>query len=136
MATSFALSELGRGEREEVSSTVNNMENHSQHVAQVAARLTSVLAEIQQFLSKDEKLSKMVQYQVKERGANDKSRVEKVLQFQGTDPDTLELLRDHHEGWLQNPASFWVRPLPLLIDPTDIQEEILNCYLQTIRDDA
>lgn len=136
MATFSTLSELGRGEPEEVSSTVNSIENHSQHVAQVAARLTSVLAEIKQLLSNDEKLSKMVQYQVKERGANDKSRVKKVLQFQGTDPDTLELLRVYHEGWLQNPATFWVRPLPLLVDPTDVQEEILCSYLQTIRDDA
>ena len=136
MATSSTLSELGRGRREEVSSAVNCVEKHSQHVAQVAARLTSVLVEIQQLLSSDEKLSKMVQYQVKERGANDKSRVEKVMQFQGTDPDTLALLRDYHEGWLQDPASFWIRPLPILINPTNVQEEILNSYLQTIRDDA
>jgi hypothetical protein len=136
MATSSTLSELGRGKREDVSSTVNYVEKHSQHVAQVATRLTSILAEIQQLLSNDEKLSKMVQYQVKERGANDKSRVERVLQFQGTDPDTLALLRDHHDGWLQDPASFWIRPLPLLINPTNVQEEILNSYLQTVRDDA
>jgi hypothetical protein len=136
MVTSFTLSELGKGEREEVSSTVNYIKHHSYHVAQVADRLTSVLEEIQQLLLNDEKLSKMVQYQVKERGANDKSRVEKVLQFQGTDPDTLALLRDHHDGWLQNPASFWVRPLALMVNPTNAQEEILCCYLQTILDDA
>jgi hypothetical protein len=136
MATSFTLSELGKGEREEVSSTVNYIKRHSYHVAQVAARLTSVLGEIRQLLSNDAKLSKIVQYQVKERGANDKSRVKKVLQFRGPDPDTLALLRDHHDGWLQNPASFWVRPLPLLVNPTDAQEEILCCYLQTICDDA
>jgi hypothetical protein len=105
-------------------------------VVQVAERLKSVLAEIQQLLSNDDKLSKMVPYQVKARGANEKSRVKNLLQFQGTDADTLALLRDHHAGWLQNPASFWVRPLPLLISPTDVQEEILNCYLQTTRDDA
>ena len=104
-------------------------------MAQVAARLTSVLAEIQ-LLLKDEELSKMVQYQVKERGANDKSRVEKLLRFQGPDPNTLAILRDHHDEWLQNPAAFWVRPLPLLINPTDAQEEILGCYLQTMSDDA
>jgi hypothetical protein len=136
MATSFTLSELGRGGRKEVSSTVNYIKHHSHHVAQVADRLTSVLEEIQQLLSNDEKLSKMVQYQVKERGANDKSRVEKVLKFQGPDPDTLTLLRDHHDGWLENPASFWVRPLPFMINPTNAQEEILCCYLQTILDDA
>jgi hypothetical protein len=136
MATPSTLSELGRGEREEVSSTVKYVEKHSQHMAQVATRLTSILAEIRQILSNDEKLSKMVHYQVKERGANDKSRVEKVLQFQGTDPDTLALLRDYHQGWLQDPASFWIRPMTLLTSPTDVQEEILTCYLQTIRDDA
>jgi hypothetical protein len=136
MATSFILSELGRGERKEVSSTVNYIKHYSHHVAQVATRLTSVLVEIQQLLSNDEKLSKMVQYRVKKRGANDESRVEKVMQFQGPDPDTVELLRDHHDGWLQNPASFWVRPLPLMITPTDAQEEILSCYLQTTLDDA
>ena len=136
MATSFTLNELGRGEREEVSSTINYIQRYSHHGAQVAARLTSVLVKIQQLLSNDERLSKMVQYQVKERGANDKSRLEKVLQFQGPDPDTLALLRDHHEGWLQNPASFWVRPLPLMVDPTNAQEEILCCYLQTMLDDA
>jgi hypothetical protein len=136
MARSFALSELGRGERAEVSITVNYIKHHSHHVAQVAARLTSVLVEIQQLLSNDKKLSKIVKYQVKKRGANDKSRVEKVLRYQGPDPDTLALLRDHHDGWLQSPASFWVRPLPLMVNPTDAQEEILCCYLQTIRDDA
>lgn len=136
MTTFFTLSELGRGERKEVSRTVNYIKHHSHHVEQVAARLTSVLVEIQQLLSNDDKLSKMVQYRVKKRGANDKARVEKVLQFQGTDPDTLALLRGHHDGWLQDPASFWIRPEPLMIDPTNAQEEILCCYLQTIRDDA
>ena len=105
-------------------------------MAQVAARLTSVLAEVQQLLSNDEKLSKMVHYRVKERGANDKSRAEKVLRFQGPDPDTLALLRDHHDGRLEHPASFWMRPLPLMINATDAQEEILCCYLQTMLDDA
>ena len=136
MATSFTLSELGRGEREEVSSTVNYIKHYSHHVAQVAARLTSVLVKVQQLLLNDEKLSKMVQYQVKQRGANDKSRLEKVFQFQGPDADTLALLCDHHDGWLQNPASFWVRPLPLMVNPTNAQEEILCCYLQTTLDDA
>jgi len=119
MATYSVLSELGRGEREEV-----------------AARLTSVLEEIQQLLSNDGKLSKMVHYQVKQRGANEKNRVKKLFQFQGLDLDTLALLRDYHEGWLQYPATFWTRPLPVMVSPTDAQEEILSCYLQTIRDDA
>src|SRR5271170_1698652 len=127
MATSFILSELGRGEREEVSRTVNYIKHHSHHVAQVADRLTFVLVEIQQLLSNDKKLSKIVKYQVKKRGANDKSRVEKVLRFRGPDPDTLALLRDHHDGWLQNPASFWVRPWPLMVNPTNAQEDILCC---------
>ena len=78
----------------------------------------------------------MVPYQIKERGANDKSRVEKLLHFQGPDADTLALLRHHHEEWLQDPAAFWVRPLPVPSIPVDAQEEILTCFLQTIRDDA
>jgi len=106
----------------------------------VAARLTAVLGEAQQLLSKDEQLSKLVQYRVKERGANEKARLQKVLQYQGPDPDTIAVLRDHHDQWLFDPAQFWVRPLPVVANSMGHsigpQENILICYLQTMRDDA
>ena len=78
----------------------------------------------------------MVKYQIKERGANDQSRFNKVLQFQGPDSDTLAILHDNHNEWLQNPASFWIRPLPAIFGQLDPQQNILCCYLQTVVDDA
>jgi len=82
----------------------------------------------------------MVQYRVKERGANEKARLEKLLQYQGPDADTVAVLRDYHDYWLHNPAQFWVRPSPVVANPIGHpigpQENILVCYLQTIRDDA
>lgn len=95
-----------------------------------------MLAKIHQVLSNDDELAKMVKYQVRERGQNEKNRLIKVLQFRGPDKDTSDLLRDNHQQWLQDPSMFWRRPPLLSADSSDPQAQIIGPFLQTSRDDA
>jgi hypothetical protein len=105
-------------------------------VLEFATQLTSVLGKIHQVLSNDEELAKMVKYRVQERGHNEKNRLARVLQFQGPDDDTIEVLRNNHQQWLQDPSMFWRRPSLLPVDPSDAQARIIAPFLQTIRDHA
>ena len=103
---------------------------------EVAKQLTSVLAKIHQVLSNDEELAKLVKYRVQERGHNEKNRLARVLQFRGPDNDTIEVLHNNRQQWLQDPSMFWGRPSLLLVDSSDAQARILAPFLQTIRDHA
>jgi hypothetical protein len=48
------------------------------------------------------------------RAANDKRRHERLLQFEGPDPDTVQLLCENLDDWEQNPALFWTHASPSL----------------------
>lgn len=89
-----------------------------------------------QVLANDKELAKMVKYRVDERGHKEKNRLARVLQFRGPDKDTIDVLRNNHQQWLQDPSMFWRRPPLLLTDSSDPQAQIIGPYLQTSRDDA
>lgn len=116
---SYKLADLSVGSREEV-----------------ADRLTSVLSDIQQMLSQDGELSKLVHFRVQERNQTDKARLEKVLQYQAIDKDTEEVLRDNHDRWMMEPSTFWIHPPAGLAQSADPQVRIVGRYLQTHRDNA
>ena len=97
--------------------------------------MTTALTNIYQMLSNDDELSKLVPFRVQPKGQNDKSRLALLMQYQGPDEDTLSLLRDKHDSWLDNPSSFWT-PAPVLAGASDPQAEIVNYYLQNDRDTA
>src|SRR6266536_6546662 len=96
----------------------------------MADRVTSMLAHIQQILSNDVELSRMVRYRVQEKGCNERSRLAKVQEYKGPDPDTMKILSINHHIWLQNPSAFWACSLPVVTHSTNSQVEIVDRYLQ------
>jgi hypothetical protein len=77
-----------------------------------------------------------VRYHIKERGENDRNRLAKIYDFQGTDQDTLTVLHEHSNTWKEAPESFWIRPMPYSLGPIAPQAQVVSCYIQTKRDDA
>ena len=87
-------------------------------------------------LTNDVELSKMVRFRIQERGSNDKSRLAKVQEFQGPDPDTMKVLNDNYHHWWQDPSSFWVRSTQVVTDSSNPQVKIVGRYLQANPSDA
>jgi hypothetical protein len=102
-------------------------------LSKVAARLTSLLAKIQKTLSNDVELSQKVGFRM---GCNDRSRLAKVQEFKGPDPDTTKVLNDNHHHWFQDPSAFWILPSPLVTDSTNPEVKIVGRFLQTNLSDA
>jgi hypothetical protein len=98
--------------------------------------MTSKLADYEQKLSNNLELAKMVPFRVKAKGANDKARLAKVLQHETMCKDTVEVLRDNHQQWLDDPSIFWTRPSPVFANSTDPQVQIVGRFLQTNHADA
>ena len=98
--------------------------------------LSRKLEEIKTKLSEDKELSKMVPYRITERGQNETSRRNALLQYDGPDVDTVNLLDDNYEEWTRHPAFFWSNPTPKAVDPNNPQAYIVNQYLQTFRNEA
>jgi hypothetical protein len=98
--------------------------------------MTSTLAQYQQMFLADKELSKLVPFQIREKGQDDKARVEIVMQHEGTDAETIEILRLNHNRWLQDPSSFWICPPMMQTGHYDPQAQIVSRYLQTNSDNA
>jgi hypothetical protein len=99
-------------------------------VVKVAAGITSDLARYWQVLTNDPELAKLVQFRVVKKGENERARVAKVLQSNVCE-DTVSLLRDNHQRWMQDPSVFWKGPSPSATDSPDPQVQIVGRLLQT-----
>ena len=95
-----------------------------------------VLQDIQSILNSDVALSGRVRFQVKEKGLNERRRYEKLLEYQGPDEETVNLLERNHERWLADPAQFWRRPAAPDLSTMDPRAQIIGCFLHTRSDDA
>ena len=78
----------------------------------------------------------MVHFSVKAKGSRDKARLGKLLELQGPDPETLELLQRGAPGWLKDPEEFWRRPPTFESAYLDPQTEVVGYILQTSQGDA
>ena len=81
-------------------------------------------------LADDPDLAKLVPFRIVGRGSNDRARVAKVLKSKICE-DTVKVLRDNHQQWLQDPAVFWKGPSPSSTDSPDPQTQIVGRTLQT-----
>ena len=92
---------------------------------QDAKLLSSLLEAAKEKLSKDTELAKLVPYRIQKRGCNDQARLDKIWDLQEPDPETMMVLTDNHDKWLQDPSSFWGQSTPLVTDPDDIQRPVV-----------
>ena len=95
-----------------------------------------MLRDIQELLMNDNQLSQKVMFNVRPKGDQDKIRLAKLLDFQGPDLETVKLLEDHCNLWLQNPRSIWERPSSLNLIHLDPQTQVVGYFLQTLHGDA
>ena len=104
---------------------------------QNASVITAQLAFWHQKLSEDVELSKLVPYRIQKRGQADEQRFSRLQNYQGPDWETLSLLNDNHQYWLQEPALFWnISPSSLAPFSEDPQAHIIGRYLETFGDNA
>jgi hypothetical protein len=92
--------------------------------------VTFLLEYIQQVLQNDVELSKMVRFRIQEKGSNDKSRLAKLQEYEGPDPDTMKVLRHNYHRWFQDPSTFWMPPSLAWTESTNPQAQIVDGYLQ------
>lgn len=102
-------------------------------MVKVADEMTSKLKEIDKKLSDDPELAKLVPYRITPRGANERARVAKALQSKICQ-DTVDVLHDNHERWMQDPSVFWTGPLPCSVNSPDPLVQIVARSLQTNSD--
>jgi hypothetical protein len=81
-------------------------------------------------------LFKNIPYTIRERGENDKRRLETMLQTKFPEPDTIKLLEGNLASWLGNPAQFWTVPSLPHIRQLPPAARIAGCYLRAKRLDA
>jgi hypothetical protein len=103
-------------------------------VVKAAAHIQSELEKYERLLANDPDLAKLVSLRVVRKGSTDRARVEKVLQSSICE-DTVTVLRDNHQQWLQDPAVFWKGPSPSSADSPDPQVQIVGRVLQAHSDD-
>ena len=99
-----------------------------------ADRIKSELERYKKLLADDPALAKLVGLRILKRGSNDEARVDKVLQSDICE-DTVTVLRDNHQQWLQDPAVFWKGPSPSSADSPDPQVQIVGRILRANPDD-
>jgi hypothetical protein len=93
-------------------------------MVKVAADMTSKLEEYEQMLSEDLELAKMVPFRVTSRDANKRARVTKALQSNICE-DTVAVLDDNHQRWMQDPSAFWTGPLSSSVNSADPHVQIV-----------
>jgi hypothetical protein len=99
-------------------------------VVKKAARIKSELEKYERILANDPDLAKLVPLRVVRRGSTDRARVDKVLKSSVCE-DTVTLLHENHQRWLQDPAVFWKGPSSFSADSPDPQAQIVGRILQT-----
>lgn len=104
-------------------------------MVKVAAEIISKLKEYEQKLSDDPELAKLVPFRITSRGANEKARVAKALQSNLCD-DTVVVLNENHQRWMQDPSVFWTGPLPYSEDSPDPHVQIVARSPQTNPDNV
>jgi hypothetical protein len=75
-------------------------------------------------------LFRNIPYTIRERGENDKRRLETMLQTKFPEPRTIELLEHNLVNWLGDPAQFWGHPSLPHIGQLPPAARIAGCYLR------
>jgi len=103
---------------------------------QRAAQINKLLSCIYKYVNEDELLLQRLDYLVKKKGENDRTRMTRFFKFAGPDDDTIAVLESNLARWLSQPASFWVRPQSLTSSVMSPRAAIVKSYIHTERDDA
>lgn len=102
---------------------------------QDATYINSLLAEVRDIQLTEPSLFRLVNFQVREKGQNDKARFERFFSFGGPDDETISLLHRQAVQWQSQPLCFWNCPSTVTADPhLGPEAQILGMYLRAERD--
>ncbi|KAK0895379.1 hypothetical protein LTR91_022440 [Friedmanniomyces endolithicus] len=91
-------------------------------------RISTILLELYELKQERPSLFQKGLYTIKERAANKHARFQRMLDFQGPETGTMELLQAHKDECMSKPSAFW-NYAPLL-GPVglELQARIVMCY--------
>ena len=93
--------------------------------------MTTTLREIRSIISERTGLSSRIPLSIKEKGENERARLNNLLQYAGPDKETLRVLDAFQNAWLEDPTQFWRTPSSGYLDQfPSPQAEIVGYYLQ------
>ena len=75
-------------------------------------------------------------YTIKEKAANEKARFQRLMDFEGPDSSTLQMLHDFGDSWQRNPMTFWEHASIMQPSATDLQARMVMLYRRTIHMDS
>ena len=94
------------------------------------------MSEVQKHLAKNPQLSSFVNFHIKTKGDQDKTRLSKLARFERPDAETLQLLEQQGPLWRQHPETVWLSPIPLDRPELDPQTQVVDYFLRTHQGDA
>ncbi|KAK4905356.1 hypothetical protein LTR49_025341 [Elasticomyces elasticus] len=99
-------------------------------------RISAILLELYELKQERPSLFKTAPYTIKERAANENARFQRMLDFEGPETGTMDLLQAHRDQWISNPSTFWNYASllgPIGLEP---QARIVMCYQKAMRLDT
>lgn len=136
MATQFRVTDLLKGDCEQVIDRLLMDYVIPTNEYQDAACITAILCEIQYIFSQNDGLSKKVKFNIKERGHAELVASSKILQYEGPDSETMLTLNQHSEQWFKDPSSFWKQPVGSRLNHLGPQAETAAYFLHNDEADA
>ncbi|KAK4950143.1 hypothetical protein LTR10_011120 [Elasticomyces elasticus] len=67
-------------------------------------RISTILLELYELKQERAFLSKTAPYTIKERAANENTQFQRMLDFEGPETGTMELLQAHRDEWISIPS--------------------------------
>ena len=102
---------------------------------QDAAITNNALHQIREAIAEgDGALAKMLDCYIKDKGENDKTRLDKLEFCYALDQKTLSLLGEQQQEWQRYPSFFYNRPKSMLCASVDPLAQLLSDYLEPEQD--
>ena len=90
--------------------------------------IRSYFEELQRIKLERPALFRNLPYTIREKSANEKARFQKLLQYQGPDARTLDLLQEYGDSWTCNPVTFWTHSSIQNLVVADLQAKLVITY--------
>ena len=75
-------------------------------------------------------------YKIKEKASNEIARFQKLMNFEGPDARTLQMLQEFGDSWQRNLMTFWTHASLMQTCASDPQAGLVLLYRKTIHLDS
>jgi hypothetical protein len=87
-------------------------------------------------LAADTALSKELPFNLSRKGEKESRQYGMLLNYMGPDSDTITVLLQHHDDWINNPWRFWQGPTSPDLSHLAPQAQIVGRYMYMSRSDT